>query len=491
MAWLRFLMLLLVGCCWGREATLAAPQSPATVSIHVEPNGIARRVYQVMSREAPNRNWVLCPYGLTQVVGQLSEGARGKSRSELRNAVLGGNRVGPDMTKESLTDAWRHWYLASAPVENQFPGQVAENGRYGVVVTELNADESAEALVVGDLILVANGRPVRSVQDWETIVRTSEAELVLDGFDSKGGTVFRDRRVKVSRTPALHSETGNLKNYNLFLYNASLMPSDAFTAWIREVFRCSVATVPSLDATALASPEVADWLQQVTNQQFGPSALEGLELSEAQFLLVNLCKFRSAWDGTANLIDDFEFRGFDSLQRVPGVSVKGNVESFAWDGHQVVVVPLRDSNFVLRIFLPANEGPDGLQQLLSDMANFPVTLEPQESVKTELRLPILEVANIIERPEIAALLGLEISLSPDANFSEIDGRSAIGSMVQSTRVRLDLQGVLAESVTTATGVPRSVDRSDYRQLKIDRPFVFELAHRSGSVIFQGQFVNLQ
>ncbi|MDP1560877.1 MAG: serpin family protein [Pirellulaceae bacterium] len=488
---LRFSMLLLVGCCFGSDAVLAAPQLPAASSVHVEPNRVARRVYQVMSRETPNRNWVLCPYGLTQVVGLLSEGARGKSRNELRNAVLGGNRVGPDVSMESLEEAWGHWFLASASVENQFPGQVVENGRYGVVVTELDAEVAAEVLRPGDLILVANGRPIRSVQEWEAIVRTSQGELVVDGFDSNGGTIFRERHLKMIRKPTVDAETGNLKNYNLFLYNTSLSPSGAFTAWVREVFRGAIATVPSLDATVLASPDVAEWLQQATNQQFGPSAFEGMELNDTQFLLVNLCKFRSAWDGTASLINEFEFRGFEGVQRVAGVSVKGLVESFEWHGQQVIVVPLRDPSFSLRIILPADEGPEGLQQLLANMAKFPVSLEPQEAVKTELQLPILEVANIIERSEIAALLGLEISLSPDANFSEIDSRSVIGSMVQSTRVRLDLQGVMAESVTTVAGVPRGMDRGDYRQLKIDRPFVFEVAHRSGCVIFQGQFVNHQ
>jgi serine protease inhibitor len=151
-------------------------------------------------------------------------------------------------------------------------------------------------------------------------------------------------------------------------------------------------------------------------------------------------------------------------------------------------VPLQDPDFHFRLLLPAETGVDGISKLARELPRLVEGLESGPVVDVRLELPTFDITSKFDSQKMAAWFGLTSALSRQADYSQIDHDVVIGSLAQACRVTVDPHGVRAEASTEAVGVPRSMDLTERQEIRFDRPFLFELVHHSGEIVFQGLFV---
>jgi len=246
------------------------------------------------------------------------------------------------------------------------------------------------------------------------------------------------------------------------------------------------------------APEYDDMLHDWLNEQTGgllKDAVGNIKLSPETVLdLITTIYFRAKWDAKfdagLNTEEIFHSASGD-VTRTFMHRTASYGPYYAAENFGAISMEMTDAGYMW-IFLP-DEGiapedildDEELGQLLYDRNYY--RMGKGKRIKVNISLPKFDVSSTLNLNDTLAGLGVTSCFSPDkADFSPLTGADAyVSSVGHSARVAVDEEGVVATAFTEVMLAGAALPPEEEIDFTVDRPFVFAIADRNGSVIFMG------
>jgi serpin B len=234
---------------------------------------------------------------------------------------------------------------------------------------------------------------------------------------------------------------------------------------------------------------INEWISDRTEKRI-PKLLESLD-PLTRLVLVNAIYLKAPWSDpfSASQTADAPFQRLDGgTVSVPTMNGSIDARYAEGDGWQAVELPYADGSLAMTIVVP------------SDLAAFEAGLDEQQFAsivdalgRAEVRLSLprfeAETRQDLTSPLIA--LGMPLAMDPGAaDFSGITTEESlyITGVIHQANITVDEKGTEAAAATAivmgATAMP------EFKELKVDRPFLFALRDTStGAILFLGRIVD--
>jgi serpin B len=240
---------------------------------------------------------------------------------------------------------------------------------------------------------------------------------------------------------------------------------------------------------AEATRLINDWISERTEERI-PKLLESLD-PLTRLVLVNAIYLKAPWQDPfrANQTADAPFvRPDGSTVDVPTMNGSIDARYAEGDGWQAVELPYADGSLAMTIVVP------------SDLAAFEAALDERQFASiadalnpadVHLALPRFETETREDLTAVLIALGMPLAMDPDAaDFSGITTEESlyITGVIHQANITVDEKGTEAAAATAivmgATAMP------EFKELKVDRPFIFALRDTStGAILFLGRIVD--
>jgi serpin B len=237
-----------------------------------------------------------------------------------------------------------------------------------------------------------------------------------------------------------------------------------------------------------ARRSINDWVQKQTKDRVKGLFPQGVLNDRTRLVLTNATYFKAGWQSTFNekatRKADFHLSK-DKKVTVQMMNQDGRFGYYRGKGFQVLELPYRDDLLRMLVFLP-DEGK--LADFEKGLTYRSLNLWKGELRRTRLdvSLPRFEQAGEFRLDKTLQKMGMRKAFARgEADFSGIaKGDLFIQAVVHKAWVKVDEQGTEAAG---ATGVVIG-DDSAPPQFLANRPFVFLIYARTGSVLFLGRVV---
>jgi len=287
-----------------------------------------------------------------------------------------------------------------------------------------------------------------------------------------------------------------LEDSNLLQAN-SLWPSldetllESFTHSLQANYSAECQALDFSNNPQLAAATINKWVEEKTLGRI-KDLLQPDDITPAtRLVLANAIVFTGKWqqafDPAKTIAMPFHLAGGGEVW-TKGMVMKTEYMSAEMDGYLVVELPFKGEEISLIIAVPNDV--DGLAELEKSITLAAVNIWVKKMAKKELTLtlPRIEMDERVDLAEVLVAMGMKQAFSTKADFSGITGDKGlfIDKVIHQASLKIDEEGVEAAAATAVTfkrfGFPEN--------LKIDRPFMFMIRHRStGSILFMGRMVN--
>ncbi len=244
------------------------------------------------------------------------------------------------------------------------------------------------------------------------------------------------------------------------------------------------------DASA-AADAINAWVAEQTEQKITQLAEPAMFNTDTALALTNAVYFKAAWQYPFNeaATVDAPFTLLDGQQQnVPTMRLSQTLEVSVTDELTTVRLPYVGGTMVMEILMPSLNmwnSPEGVGQLWSNQANFPEMQPENVSLslpKFQIETPIMDLI-----PALKAN-GMQLAFTDQADFSGISGDQSlyVSTIAQKAFIDVNEKGTEASAATIAVVQQKSAPSGEPLQIKIDRPFIFQIRDTAtGAILFMG------
>ncbi len=253
--------------------------------------------------------------------------------------------------------------------------------------------------------------------------------------------------------------------------------SNDYLATIAEVYD---AGIHHIDLDGAAAKDALDaWADHHTGGLIPESAISPnpdlrLVLQDAILLAA---QWQTPFGTAATFPQPFMLPGGDRVD----VDMMHSIEPFAYvevDGWRAARLPYNDALHADVVLPPTGIDPAAASADL--LADLDAALDVASPEPLDLALPKVDTAGTLDLlPSLAALGVASIGCTGDADLSGIGGvpgELCVAQASQQTVLRIDEEGTVAAALTEIGAEASAAPAAPDRQLHLDRPFLFQIAH---------------
>ena len=324
-------------------------------------------------------------------------------------------------------------------------------------------------------------------------VTLSEMSQVL-GYPDESAHSINQTNQKI-REAIVNSDTKvDMLIANSIWYNHNFGINDEFVSANRQYYDAEVRALDFSKSTE-SKGVINNWVMDKTNGRI-KDLIKQISSDHVMFL-VNAVYFNGKWTyrfNKENTQDEDFFLADGGLGKVPTMNLEADLDYYADEQMQGVVLPYGNGHFEMLVILPDEKmGLNGLldaldEQLLdniySGMAKSGLSVFlPKFTFKSDLKLN----SQLKE-------MGMPHAFSDNANFSRMSAdamsKLKISEVVHKTFIEVNEEGTEAAAATSVGMVTTSIGPSVTPQLRIDKPFIFLIREKdTGAILFIGQVYN--
>jgi serine protease inhibitor len=235
---------------------------------------------------------------------------------------------------------------------------------------------------------------------------------------------------------------------------------------------------------------INEWISDRTEKRI-PKLLDSLD-PMTRLVLVNAIYLKAPWQDpfTASQTADAPFERLDgSTVNVPTMDGSIGARYAEGDGWQAVELPYADGSLAMTIVVPSDLATfeDAL-----DSRQFASIVDALSTSEVHLSLPRFETETREDLTDLLVALGMPLAMDPGAaDFSGITTEESlfITGVIHQANITVDEKGTEA-AAATAVVMGASAMPEEFKELKVDRPFIFALRDTStGAILFLGRIVD--
>ena len=258
--------------------------------------------------------------------------------------------------------------------------------------------------------------------------------------------------------------------------------------YIDTMVKYFLSDVENLDLQAESAPDTLNkWIDKKTNGMITKLFEEPFDRL-ARLVLMNAIYFKGDWTTPFDpeLTSEAAFNGLNGQTTVD--MMYSDMEVLGWQGNDYTAISLpygEDERFKMVAVLPSGDMNDFISSLSVDELNsILTTFELKE--ESRILLPKFEMEEKITLSDTLKALGMELTFTPQADFSEIsDTALYIDEVLHKAKIKVDEEGTEAAAVTglimRATSMPL-----DMFEFVADKPFLFFIVDdEDNTVLFTG------
>ncbi len=455
-------------------------------------NQFALELHRQLASRSKDGNTVCSPNSVSNALGMLYLGARGKTAEEMA-ATLHFDVPAAELGKFlSLADPTRNRPLFRLGVT------VVENKGNGVQVSQVVPDGpgAAAGIRAGDVLLAIDNHKLRTELDFQRTIDYSTGRIDLKKYDAATKT---EVAVSVTMTADVDqpSPGQDLNAEYLRLANAIWIQKDydvrpEYIDLLSKTFHASAEQVDFQKATDASIAKINAWVAAKTDDAIKELVTRDSVDATARLVVTNAVSFKGLWsqEFDSGKTADGEFIGLDGKAlSVPVMRAARNLKYANTDELQAVEIPYRDSTLTMVILLPTLE--QGLAAMENSLSakKLETLLTSLKSTQVDLRLPRFSISTDAPLKEVLGSMGIRSALNAGAaDFSGItsQGELFLSAVLHQARIKVDEAGTTASAATAGVGVPRGGFSVPFH---VDHPFVFLLRDSiSDSIVFVGRVV---
>lgn len=255
------------------------------------------------------------------------------------------------------------------------------------------------------------------------------------------------------------------------------------------------AEVSSLDFSQPAALDIINgWIADKTHDKI-TEIINEIPVDVVMYL-INAIYFKGIWL--------YEFDEADTENKpfylnegtavtVPFMQQEAAFQYISNEQFSMIEMPYGQGNFNMMVVLPhVNHATDEICTILTqENWNSWLNTMTEENILVQLPKFKFEYKNILN--EELELMGMGIALTPQADFSNINGTGGIwiSRVIHKTFVEVNEEGTEAAAVTAVEMIESAIGPDpDYILFRVDRPFLFAIREKStGAILFIGLVQN--
>jgi len=248
--------------------------------------------------------------------------------------------------------------------------------------------------------------------------------------------------------------------------------------------------------TERARQAINQWVENETRKKIKDLIPAGGLQPDTRLVLTNAVYFKAGWqhpfdetftnDGVFHLPDGGE-------KIVPMMREMENFGYLAGNGYQAVELPYYGEELSMLVILPDAGRLAAVEQMLT-ATEIEGIISSMKIENIRLTLPKFQFTwGTKSLKHALESLGIVDAFDPlRADFSGMDGRRDlfIGDVLHQAFVAVDEKGTEAAAATAATMIATGMPVASFRELRVDRPFIFLIRDvKTGTVLFIGRVEN--
>lgn len=319
-------------------------------------------------------------------------------------------------------------------------------------------------------------------------------------FESSGsnGRLLRKQMKRANAALSKPAEGVELTYANRVWLDASVVQEvlPVFKATVADIYRGDGVVVPLSNGES-AAKTINQWVAENTKgkitQLLTPAALQGTTKAVVTNAVYFKGHWKTAFDPAATKNLPFYAKP-DSPKAVPTMSGTLALRTGESEGLRVYELPYGNGDYVMLIALPVDprHTVDAMEQDTdgSDIISWFQALKP---TTVQLQLPKFHIDPVARSLKSALISdGMKSAFDNSADFSALAGKVplVVNDVIQAAGIVVDEQGAEATAATAVVMRSKSIGALAVPPLhKIDRPFMFVLAHKpTATPLFIGKIV---
>ena len=264
----------------------------------------------------------------------------------------------------------------------------------------------------------------------------------------------------------------------------------AFLDALSQNYNIGLNTLDFTNASA-AAEAINAWVEEQTNQKITDLADPAMFSADTALALTNAVYFKAAWlyPFNENATADAAFSLLSGEQtNVPTMHLSETISASVTDDLTVVQLPYAGGTMVMEILMPSLDAWSDTSAL-AELLSSETMLSELEPTSVSLSMPKfkIETATMDLIPALQSS-GMQLAFTDQADFSGISGDQSlyVSTIAQKAFIDVNEQGTEAAAATIAVVVPKMAPGGDPLQIRIDRPFIYQIRDTSsGTVLFMG------
>ena len=221
---------------------------------------------------------------------------------------------------------------------------------------------------------------------------------------------------------------------------------------------------------------VNEWVKDKTKGMIPQIADDSM--NEMQACLLNAVTFDAKWEKKYKL-DDIEkedFKCFDGTECEVNMMYSREHKYVENEHFTGFIKPYKNAGYSYMALLPKEEGEEYLKEALKKVSFSDLFYEPSEELVIA-ELPAYRIEFEKDITDFCKALGIETAFTPGADFSPmIDEWLKVERILHKTFIQVDNNGTKAAALTCAPIACGCAGPFDYKEVTLDRPFVFAIMH---------------
>ena len=239
------------------------------------------------------------------------------------------------------------------------------------------------------------------------------------------------------------------------------------------------------DASA-AADAINTWVADQTNEKITQLADPAMFNSDTSLALTNAVYFKAAWQFPFNeaATAGAPFTLLDGSQKnVPTMHLSEMLDVSITEELTVVQLPYAGGSMVMEILMPSLEAWNDLEGFAqADLPEMELTNISLSMPKFRIETPTIDLI-----PALNAN-GMRLAFTDQADLSGISGDQSlyVSTIAQKAFIDVNEKGTEASAATIAVVQQKSAPGGEPLQIKIDRPFIFQIRDTAtGTILFMG------
>ncbi len=227
--------------------------------------------------------------------------------------------------------------------------------------------------------------------------------------------------------------------------------------------------------------EINDWVNTSTNGMIDKILEE--EITEDEMLyLINALAFEAEWENIYQdiQINNGDFNNLDGSKTQVEFMHSSEKQYLQGDTFTGFTKPYKDNHYSFVGLLPNTDNlpQDVILEISNNPSEFLLLLETSDIFADNIVIPKFEQEYSTELSTILKTMGMTLAFDTrTAQFNKmailIEENLAISKIIHKTYINVDEQGTKAGAVTAvAMSAGRAMDMTEYRQVRLDKPFVY-------------------